>query len=64
MSKSLTGDNELWSTILGKNPIENCKLKVLDLSNNKIGIDGAKVLASAFEHNTSIEVLDLSNNNL
>lgn len=60
----LSRDIELWATIIGKNPIDACKLKVLNLSHNQIGISGAKILAPALEFNQSIEVLDLSDNNL
>jgi len=35
-------------------------LKILNLSKNFIGIEGAKLLAPALEANKSIEYLDLS----
>lgn len=54
----------MWNTIIGQNPTGPCKLQVLNLSDNGIGIAGAKLLASAFEHNNSIEYLDLSSNDL
>lgn len=39
LPKTLIGnDIELWTTIIGENPMGACKVKVLNLSNNKIGI--------------------------
>lgn len=55
---------ELWTTILGDNPVGPCNIRVLNLSKNNIGIGGTKILAEAFSHNQTIEVLDLSHNEL
>lgn len=57
-------NSELWSNIIGDNPVGPCKIQNLNLSNNKIAIIHAKILAEAFEHNKSIQFLDLSNNYL
>jgi Ran GTPase-activating protein (RanGAP) involved in mRNA processing and transport len=55
---------ELYSTCL-YNEIENLQipktsLRVLNLSRNAIGKEGAKLLAAALEKNSSLEVLDVS----
>jgi len=56
---------ELWTTCLGENPLGPCKkLQILNLSKNQIGIEGAKMFASALEHNKTIQFLDLSENEL
>lgn len=56
---------ELYSYLLGKNIIGTCdKLKILDLSQNKIGSLGVKQLATSLETNKNLEFLDLSQNNL
>jgi Ran GTPase-activating protein (RanGAP) involved in mRNA processing and transport len=57
-------DMELYSTCL-YNEIENLQipktsLRVLNLSRNAIGKEGAKLLAAALEKNSSLEVLDVS----
>ena len=36
----------------------------MDLSGNKIGYDGAKEIADALKHNTSLQSLDLSYNEI
>ena len=56
---------ELWATAIGKNPVSQVlNLKTLNLANNKIKLEGAKLLAEGLKHNSSIEYLDLSQNNL
>ncbi len=55
--------SEVLAISIGKNPVGNCQnLKILNLSKNTIGIEGAKLLAPALELNKSIEFLDLSSN--
>lgn len=40
------------------------KIKVLNLSKNRLGKDGAKLLAEVIEHNHFLEVLDISKNHI
>jgi NLR family CARD domain-containing protein 3 len=53
-------DMELLAYSLHENPFGKSTVKVLNLSRNKIMKEGAKILASALESNSSLEVLDLS----
>lgn len=58
---------EVISYAIGKNPFKNGiqdTIKILNLSNNNLTKDGAKILALALEVNTTIEFLDLSQNEL
>jgi hypothetical protein len=43
---------------------KNTTITELDLSNNNIGVEGAKALAKALEKNKTITTLDLSRNNI
>ena len=40
------------------------KLKVLKISRNKIGIQGAKALSDCFKHMKALSVLDLSHDEI
>ena len=52
---------ELISTCLFENPLgDTTKLRILNLSRNKIMKEGAKTLAPALAGNKTLEVLDLS----
>jgi Ran GTPase-activating protein (RanGAP) involved in mRNA processing and transport len=51
----------MYSYILGKNKIAPCSsLRILNLSQNRIASEGAKILASALKKNKSLVFLDLS----
>lgn len=52
-------------TVALSNQAHKCKsLKVLNLSNNQITKEHAKLLAPAIEENTTLEFLDMSQNRL
>lgn len=40
------------------------KIKVLNISKNKLGKEGAKLLAEVIEHNSFLEVIDISKNSI
>ena len=58
-SVTVDGMNACLGKILGRPQLEN-----LDLSANKIGDDGAKMIADALRVNHSLETLDLSRNKI
>ena len=43
---------------------ENCKLKVLNLHWNKIGVKGGIKIGEAMEHNSYLKILDVSWNKI
>lgn len=53
-------DFELLSSCLHENPIGPSKIRTLNLCKNRMNGEGAKLLANALEHNTSLKTLDLS----
>ena len=55
---------ELITVAISNKPYSCKSLKVLNLSNNKLDKENAKLLAPAMEENTSIEFLDMSQNKL
>ena len=60
-SNILSNGLEMYSYILGKNKIAPCSsLRILNLSQNRIASEGAKILASALKKNKSLVFLDLS----
>jgi len=61
----LNGDQfELITVAISNQPYKCKSLKVLNLSNNWLNKEHAKLLAPAMEENSTIEFLDMSQNNL
>ena len=49
---------------VGNSSIRKLHCTQLNISNNKIGDDGAKALATNLHHCTQLNILDLSNNKI
>lgn len=51
---------ELFAYAIGQNPVGECKITHLNLSQNMLDKEGCKLLNDALAHNKSIRFLDLS----